>query len=293
MKKLYSFVAIAMLAAGASAQTLYVKGSGEGLSWDVGTDMAVQAENGNYTFTIANLSMFKISTVSSAEDGGWDAFNGAAKCAEDDGTSYKDNLGKPVNLVDGDANIGVPWIGTYTVVIPADLSTITVSTDTPEPTSFDAFLRGDMNDWLNDSDEATQAKWKFTQSGTTMTLECSAENGTALIGGQKCKIADMGWGNVNYGAGDYIDFDDPYEWFYNAGDGVLGDDFEGTITFETPEVLRAPIMVTFTEKAGVKNVSVDANAPAEYYNLQGIRVANPEAGLYIVRRGNTTTKVVK
>lgn len=30
---------------------------------------------------------------------------------------------------------------------------------------------------------------------------------------------------------------------------------------------------------------------AEYYNLQGVRVLNPTAGLYIVRRGNTVTKV--
>lgn len=34
------------------------------------------------------------------------------------------------------------------------------------------------------------------------------------------------------------------------------------------------------------------NAPAEYFNLQGVRVANPENGLYIRRQGNTVTKVL-
>jgi hypothetical protein len=29
----------------------------------------------------------------------------------------------------------------------------------------------------------------------------------------------------------------------------------------------------------------------EYYNLQGIRVENPESGLYIRRQGNKSTKV--
>lgn len=45
--------------------------------------------------------------------------------------------------------------------------------------------------------------------------------------------------------------------------------------------------------AGVGDISVDdANAPVEYYNLQGVRVANPESGLYIRRQGRRTTKVV-
>lgn len=35
-----------------------------------------------------------------------------------------------------------------------------------------------------------------------------------------------------------------------------------------------------------------SNAPVEYYNLQGIRVANPENGIFIRRQGNKTTKVI-
>ena len=36
----------------------------------------------------------------------------------------------------------------------------------------------------------------------------------------------------------------------------------------------------------------DANAPVEYYNLQGVRVAEPANGLYIRRQGNKATKVL-
>lgn len=44
---------------------------------------------------------------------------------------------------------------------------------------------------------------------------------------------------------------------------------------------------------GVEDVTVaDENAPVEYYNLQGIRVSNPEGGIYIRRQGNTATKVL-
>lgn len=45
------------------------------------------------------------------------------------------------------------------------------------------------------------------------------------------------------------------------------------------------------DAAGITDiVADDENAPAVYYNLQGIQVANPEHGIYIVRRGNKVTK---
>lgn len=42
---------------------------------------------------------------------------------------------------------------------------------------------------------------------------------------------------------------------------------------------------------GIESVVADADAEVEYYNLQGVRVINPENGLYIRRQGNTATKV--
>jgi len=44
--------------------------------------------------------------------------------------------------------------------------------------------------------------------------------------------------------------------------------------------------------AGVEDVTVadNENAPVEYFNLQGVRVANPGSGLYIVRQGAKTYK---
>lgn len=45
--------------------------------------------------------------------------------------------------------------------------------------------------------------------------------------------------------------------------------------------------------SGIENITGDdANAPAVYYNLQGVQVANPANGLYIKKQGNTTTKVL-
>lgn len=45
-------------------------------------------------------------------------------------------------------------------------------------------------------------------------------------------------------------------------------------------------------ESGVGSVIADEDAPVEYYNLQGIRVANPERGIYVVRQGAKVSKRV-
>ena len=47
------------------------------------------------------------------------------------------------------------------------------------------------------------------------------------------------------------------------------------------------------EVAAVEGIAIDnANAPVEYYNIQGMKVANPSNGLYIVKQGNNVTKQI-
>ena len=41
----------------------------------------------------------------------------------------------------------------------------------------------------------------------------------------------------------------------------------------------------------IEEIATD-NAPIEYYNLQGVKVANPENGIFIKKQGSKTTKVV-
>lgn len=44
--------------------------------------------------------------------------------------------------------------------------------------------------------------------------------------------------------------------------------------------------------AGIDAPVADENAPVEYYNLQGVRVANPSNGIYIRRQGSNVSKVM-
>lgn len=68
----------------------------------------------------------------------------------------------------------------------------------------------------------------------------------------------------------------------------------GTLEFTSKKAIRFSYIEVTTEGfSGVEDITVsDENAPVEYYNLQGIRVNNPENGVYIRRQGNTVTKVL-
>lgn len=50
--------------------------------------------------------------------------------------------------------------------------------------------------------------------------------------------------------------------------------------------------VTPNGSTGGVEIVTDANAPAEYYNLQGVRVYDPAGGLYLVRKGGKVSKVM-
>jgi hypothetical protein len=68
---------------------------------------------------------------------------------------------------------------------------------------------------------------------------------------------------------------------------------EPTSSSQTSTISAVTVVYTPAETNAVNSVAVDSeNAPVEYYNLQGVRVANPTQGLFIRRQGNTVSKVV-
>ena len=59
-------------------------------------------------------------------------------------------------------------------------------------------------------------------------------------------------------------------------------------------VLNQLLLVPDNTTTGTTNLVIDNNDCAvEYYNLQGVRVSNPENGIFIRRQGNKTIKVIK
>lgn len=62
---------------------------------------------------------------------------------------------------------------------------------------------------------------------------------------------------------------------------------------QVPQMAQGNQIVTLQGLEGIEGVVVDdANAPVEYFNLQGVRVAEPVNGLYIRRQGSKTSKVI-
>lgn len=52
------------------------------------------------------------------------------------------------------------------------------------------------------------------------------------------------------------------------------------------------IKIQTVKGAAVAEIEADENAPVEYYNVNGVKVANPDKGVYIVKQGNKITKQI-
>ncbi|MCM1109619.1 MAG: hypothetical protein NC336_00220 [Clostridium sp.] len=61
---------------------------------------------------------------------------------------------------------------------------------------------------------------------------------------------------------------------------------------EDPNPSGRVVYSDFVSGISAVSASDDANAPVEFYNLQGIRIANPENGICIRRQGAKATKVL-
>lgn len=80
---------------------------------------------------------------------------------------------------------------------------------------------------------------------------------------------------------------DTYESIYHYGKS----EFQFTITSGS-DTMTFNIIFDYNENSGIDGIEVDNNVAPEYFNLQGVRVANPDNGIYIVRRGNKVSKEI-
>lgn len=69
--------------------------------------------------------------------------------------------------------------------------------------------------------------------------------------------------------------------------------FEGEPQFlETAQINYLTLTQALPDITGIDSIENDNLAPVEYYNMQGVKVANPENGIFIKKQGKTTSKVV-
>lgn len=302
MKKFYAFAAAAMMALAANAQDgapLYITGAGNFANgeWSAGNPDEFTYADGVYTIEVANLTQFKMSTVCdpTSGNGGWEGYEtGLIGC------NYGSKAGVTVDLEkDYGANMKTPWKGDYTITVAGDLSTITLTTDTPEPGADVlpvVYIKGDMNSWKDDD------AWKMESISKTL-FKFVCADGQSIAVGETFKFADSDWNDYNVGGdGNPIMLDTETE-VYNGGNPAnitLEEEFTGVVWLNL-DVDGSAYVIFSNDKTfepewdvtegGVSTISVD-NTAAKYFNLQGVQVANPENGLYIVVKGNKATKVL-
>lgn len=285
MKKLYTLALAAAAALSVNAQVYFV-GEFDGVQmWTPETPVeATLNGDGNWEITLKNTGAFKMSTAK----GDWDTFNGKAFSANG-GNITEDIVGKFVDAEAWGENTNLPGVADWKVEVTPDYTQLRIS-QLSEAAAIYAYVIGSMTDnWAFVED------WKMTtvEEAAKYTFVC--EGPTMIAAGEEFKLAAPGWAMINYTTGNEAIADgEPSEALFNSGDNMFfSEDFEGTILLELPEGYNKPAQITFTPaSAGVEDVTVNANAKPVYYNLQGVEVANPANGLFIVRRGNEISKVL-
>ena len=130
--------------------------------------------------------------------------------------------------------------------------------------------------------------WKVMNSGLTPAEVVAQEgdnipyttykDGVVTIGSKSVKNADGTESTV---------YDARYGMHWDPLGGQQWENEDGSIADMNGSI-------TFPGFNGIESVDADnSNAPEVYYNLQGFPVSNPENGLFIVRKGDKTVKILK
>lgn len=132
--------------------------------------------------------------------------------------------------------------------------------------------------------KATSGAWTYRfYKDNTITIAC--DDSDYLITSIVFKATNLDKPSVVFTNGTYAN-----GTFTPTNNGVEYMTISKNATGDNPTITS--ITVYYSDKAGVEGVEADNNAPVEFFNLQGIRVANPENGIFIRRQGNSVTKVL-
>ena len=264
----------------------------------------VENESGKWVLTaevVAGGFGIKVMDASTSAQTGWFSADG-------DGVLGSAQLGQALAVKEGGANFASTLVGTFTFTFDPNAMTLTVSgegTDDPDPVVTmpeNLFIVGNIAGCVWDTVNAPA----LTKSGNTFTIE-----NVEIVSASE-EISEGFFSFITVRGADW-------DTEVNTGDRFGAS--------QADEVIEAPATVTLTAyKAGVNAsaaaswmieaavyditvdfaamtvnvvkvgdgisaIEADNNAPAVYYNLQGVEVAEPANGLFIEVRGNQVRKV--
>lgn len=262
---------------GPEVTPLYLVGANTGWTSTAANKMTAGAD-GNYTITLPKLNGdFKITT--DIVDNTWDDnLTFSAQTALNLGQEYECKSGIPMM-----SNMSVAGLGATDVTVNFNINTKMIKvTGTPiAEVVTKYYIKGDFRDLSWPSVEMVQgADNLYHATIIPHVAEC-----TFVV---------------------YKTNDDVEAGFYKGATAVVG----ATVTMVTDSQDNATVTLTplhtydfvfnpetleltVDQTSGVADIEAADELPAVYYNLQGVRVANPENGLYLEVRGNNVRKVVK
>lgn len=193
------------------------------------------------------------------------------------GNATIDEAGKTYSFTEGD-NSTSNLRGAYVVVYNPTANTIAFN---PHPGKVSYAIHGSIfaagSDWNSKDMTEENGIWSYTgdiQSGDFGIKEM-------IDGNQVRWIYADGDGNKNLNVGTLQARSEMRGWGSNWNNKLTG---RHMLTFDP-----ANYTLSVSIPSGVAEIET-AETETEYFNLQGIRVAEPAQGLYIVRRGNKVTK---
>ncbi len=292
MKKFLLSAALVASAFAASAEDYYLVGAFN--NWENPGEVAFVEQDGKYVAEVASLEIgggFKITNGTWDETGNWGS-NGEALV-----------LGEAYTLAPNGANLlfarGVLSIENAVLTLtPGDEYTLVVTgTATIDPNLKDwddLYLMGTITSW----DFAAEQMFEYDQNEKVYVLK-NVELACATDGGEY-KIAGNGW-NPNFGSnGDdpALELNDSNSMAHlvkgsNPDNCPIALDGTYNIYFELDaDGNGGTVEIIDAGEDSVASIAADNNEAVVYYNLQGVEVANPANGLYIVKQGSKVSKML-
>lgn len=283
MKKFFLAAAAVLMTMPAFSAKWAVVGAYTDPGWNFEASTVLEGDGDVVSATIAELTpSFKIVDI---EKNTWDIQLGTATpvvIGDPVVLTLKDGGPDPANIVFANnvqiaKNAKVSFnTKDYTLLIESDDLVIELPT---------LYVTGSFCDW-NSPGEGKSVLAEHTADGIyTAVIDLGAADKTIF------KLAGKGWSNEIAGGVEITD--DAAAAVTMGGDNLFTTlKGEQTLTFDINKMLMTFGDPSLFDTTGVADVELDENAAVEYFNLQGIRVANPENGLFIVKRGKKVSKVI-
>ncbi|MBR5331689.1 MAG: SusF/SusE family outer membrane protein [Muribaculaceae bacterium] len=268
-----------------NAKPLYIFGSFN--DWDPANSFEMWQENGVYVMEDLEFSVgggFGLATIQSSD---WEAINANRYGFEEDNAMAVE--GQAMSIVNGAGAIQVPGAGIYNIYVDLSAMTVTIikAGEVVIETPNQLYVVGTLSvgSW-----EPTTAV-ELTKEGNIFCGEVTFAGAGDGYSYFAISSGSGDWESVNAGrfapATGEVAFNLDEKVEFVRGEAAFKVAAEGTYYINV-DFDNMTVWVS-NEAAGVETIEMETVAPI-YYNLQGVEVANPQNGLYIVKQGNKVSK---